>query len=134
MTSKLLSQEIEVKVTITASEIQNAASTPISLTPDNNPIALGYITDPISIVAVFNWGSEAFTSSDILINVGNGIQYTFLTLLTNTETITQKGIPSDAIPAHMLIDSGIHALADSDSTIGDSTIDFYIKYRIINTN
>ena len=125
---------LNTKVSLTAAQIKTINSVPIEVIPT---AGAGRAIEVISAFLRFNYGTVTFdaslayllslytlTSSTTQFSTGNNI-------LSRTSSTIQT-FDKDGSTANQLVENQpIYVNGGDDSTVGDSTIDLYINYRII---
>lgn len=125
---------LNTKVSLTAAQIKTINSVPISVI---SAPGAGKVIEIISAFLKFNYGTVTFdesidnslslytlTSSTTQFSTGNNI-------LSRTSSTIQT-FDKDGSTANQLVENQpIYVNGGDDSTVGDSTIDLYINYRII---
>ena len=124
-----------IKVSLSAAQIQNGNTTPIDVIADPGG---GKVIDLISCVAVNNFGTQAFSNTQIHLDCGGGngegLLYSTTVFVNVTVTTIAKLYPntSSSDNAIMTSNAPVKAMFDGDSVgFGDGTIDLYIEYNII---
>ena len=124
-----------IKVSLSAAQIQNGNTTPIDVIADPGG---GKVIDLISCVAVNNFGTQAFSNTQIHLDCGGGngegLLYSTVTFVNAAASTIVKLYPntSGSDNAIMTSNSPVKAMFDGDSVgFGDGTIDLYIEYNII---
>jgi len=123
-----VSNVLEKKVSLTALQIQNGFSFPIELLPAPG---VGKAIEIMNQVVKFNFGSVSFTSTDMNCSIKTAakpqMDYTGMNRGDNDFVSLTKNQGTD----NMVENQSYIAQMDSDSLVGDSTIDIYLAYRIV---
>ena len=127
-----------VKHTLTAAEIRGSATTPVLVSGIPAPGA-GKMIVVLGVQARFNWNSVQFDATSVLTVVSdnykmspgaNGIAFAF----ENINSFTSDKIGTGflyGMPENLEENEQIYIAGDADSTVGNSTVDVYITYKII---
>ena len=125
---------LSTKVTLSAAQIKTISTVPISVI---SAPGAGKVIEIVSAFLSFNYGTVTFDASfnfevSLYTDTANGRQYTTANNILNKTSSTIQTFDKDASVAGQLVDNkAIFIDGGDDSTVGDSTIDLYINYRII---
>ena len=125
---------LNTKVSLTAAQIKTISTIPISVIPAPGA---GKVIEIISAFLKFNYGTVTFDAS-----FGYGLSLYTLTaavrqfetannILNRTSSTIQTLDKIGGAPNELVDNQPILVDGNDDSTVGDSTIDLYINYRII---
>lgn len=123
---------LSIKRTLTSAEIKTGQSVPVQIIANNTA---GIALEVISASWRFNWGTVQFDASFgtdmrlVIDTAGNGQ----VTMPSVIDSITNRfGKFNDVSGVSGLV-AGKDLMwdCDDDSTVGDSTIDLYVNYRLI---
>ena len=121
------------KVSLTAAQIKTGNSVPITLI---TAPGAGFAIEVISALYNFQYGTVAFDSggSQFELKTDTAAQKQMLSaaVLNGTTSLFSK-FDSSYVAATQIVDNKAltFKLSGADATVGDSTIDLYINYRII---
>ena len=122
------------KVSLTASQIKTISTVPISLI---DAPGVGKAIEVVSAFLRFNYGTVTFDASfsyevSLYADTAGGRQYSTANNILNRTSDTMQTFDKDASTAAQLLENkAIFIDGGDDSTVGDSTMDIYINYRII---
>ena len=119
------------KVSITAAELLTANSSPINLI---DAAGAGTALEVLSVLVKFNYGTVAFdgASGTVNFNVDTATDDYFEYADLLSQTADSLGFAfGNSNPEKTVENQEFHLIANNDSTVGDSTLDVYINYRII---
>ena len=122
------------KVSLTAAQIKTISTVPISVI---DAPGAGKVIEVVSSFLNFQYGTVTFDASfsyevSLYTDTASGRQYTTANNILNRTSSTMQTFDKDASTASQLIENkAIFIDGGDDSTVGDSTIDVYINYRII---
>ena len=122
------------KVSLTAAQIKTISSVPVSVIAAPGA---GKVIEIVSAFLSFNYGTVTFDAAasfevSLYTDTAGGRQYTTANNILNRTSSTIQTFDKDASTASQLVDNkAIFIDGGDDSTVGDSTIDLYIDYRII---
>jgi len=124
---------LSTKVSLSAAQIKTANSVPIALI---SAPGAGKAIEVISALVNFQYGTVAFdsgsTAFELQINTATTHQFLSSGFLNGTSNVfTRMGEVSSSTTQIMANEPLNFALSGADATVGDSTIDLYINYRII---
>lgn len=125
---------LNTKVSLTAAQIKTISTIPISVIPEPGA---GKVIEIISAFLKFNYGTVTFDAS-----FGYSLSLYTLTaatrqfetannILNRTASTIQTFDKLPSAPDQLAVNEAIYVDGGDDSTVGDSTIDLYINYRII---
>jgi hypothetical protein len=123
---------LSTKVSLSAAQIKTANSVPVSLIAAPGA---GKFIEVISATYRFNWGTIAFDAGTykISLKINGASQSQFekdnVTFITTNNFAQFEQVASTAIS--LIDNASLTFTTSNDSTVGDSTIDLYINYRII---
>jgi len=124
---------LHTKVSLTAAQIKSANSVPVSLiaTP-----GVGKVIEVVSALANFQYGTVAFdsgsTAFELQINTAATHQFLLSGILNGTASVFAMMGVNSATTTQIVANEPLNfVLTGADATVGDSTIDLYINYRII---
>ena len=122
---------LQKKVSITAAELLTANSSPINLI---DAAGVGTALEVLSVLVKFNYGTVTFdgASGTVNFNVDTATDdfFEYADLLSQTSSSLGFAF-SNSFPNKTVENQEFHLIANNDSTVGDSTMDLYINYRII---
>ena len=124
---------LQKKVSLTAAQIKTGNSVPITLI---TAPGAGFAIEVISALYNFQYGTVAFDSGgsqfELKTDTASQKQMLSTAVLNGTASIFAK-FDSSNVAATQIVDNKAltFALSGADATVGDSTIDLYINYRII---
>ena len=122
----------QLKYTLTAAQIKTGSSVPVVILNHNTA---GTAIEVISASWRFNWATVQFDASFgtdmrlVIDTAGNG-QFTMPSIIDSTTTRFSRFNGVSGVGGMVAAKSLVWDCGD-DSTVGDSTIDLYINYRII---
>ena len=124
---------LSTKVSLSAAQIKTANSVPVSLI---SAPGAGKAIEVISASVNFQYGSVAFdsgsTAFELKINTASTRQFIASGYLNGTSSVFALMGVNSAITTQLVANEPLNfALSGADATVGDSTIDLYINYRII---
>ena len=125
---------LQKKVSLSAAQIKTISTVPISVI---DAPGAGKVIEVVSAFLSFNYGTVTFDASfsfdvSLRTDTAGGRQYTTANNILNRTSSTIQTFDKDASTANQLVDNkAIFIDGGDDSTVGDSTIDLYINYRII---
>ena len=125
---------LQTKVSLSAAQIKTISTIPISVIPAPGA---GKVIEIISAFLKFNYGTVTFDagasrSLAIYTSTSSAIQYeTANDILNRTSSTIQTFDKGSSKPDALVENQPIYVDGGSNSTVGDSTIDLYINYRII---
>lgn len=119
-----------LKVSVSAAQIRSGFTTPVSLIGSPGP---GKAMSIISALARFNFGTTGFDAGTLGRLALTGADNAMFELPINGTVSTFQSMDRSVVSGNITIveDANIEFRTDADSTLGDSTIDFYITYSII---
>lgn len=123
---------LQIKVTLSPAEIQIANSVPVVAIPSPG---VGKAIDCISAIARYTFVSAAYTSTllDVVTDTASTVQLNSGTFLSDVTSQFLKYNEANAIGDTAIIeDKAITLKTNADSVVGDSTVEVYISYRIVN--
>ncbi len=123
----------ERHIQLTASEIKNIGTTPITVIPAPG-VGNYVILDQLAIK--FNWGSVAFDNNGIGLKVdGAAGNLSFATNILNAtaDVFTDGKIGSGSLSTIYVENAAVQIIGTDSVASGDSTMDFYITYQIKST-
>lgn len=121
---------INIKQTLTAAQIQTANSVPIAIVGLPAP-GIGFYYRVIWLDLNFKAGITPFTSTLLYISsttIGTGAAQWSSAVIILPESAFTSGVPSYGQPQYVENDT-LSFFTDSDSAVGDSTIDCYITVQ-----
>jgi hypothetical protein len=122
------------KVTLTAAQIKTISSVPVSVI---SAPGAGKVIEIVSAFLRFNYGTVTFDASfsfevSLYADTAGGRQYTTANnILNRTSSTIQTFDKNTSVADQLISNKAIYIDGGDDSTVGDSTIDLYINYRII---
>jgi len=121
------------KVTLTAAQIKTANSVPVSLIAAQGA---GKAIEVVSALANFQYGTVAFdsgsTAFELQINTAATHQFLLSGILNGTASVFAMMGVNSATTTQIVANEPLNfVLTGADATVGDSTMDLYINYRII---
>ena len=124
---------LNTKVSLSAAQIKTANSVPVSLIAAPG---VGKFIEVISASVNFQYGSVAFDSSssafELQINTASTHQFLASGFLNGTSDVLTRLGDSVSSTSQMVENEPLNfVLTGTDATVGDSTIDLYINYRIL---
>jgi hypothetical protein len=125
---------LSTKVSLSAAQIKTISTIPVQVIP---AAGAGAVIEVISAFLRFNYGTITFDAAysfelSLYTDTAGGRQYSTANNILNRTSSTIQTFDKDSSVASQLIDNkGIFIDGGDDSTVGDSTIDLYINYRII---
>ena len=121
----------QLKYTLTAAQIKTGSSVPVVVLSHNTA---GTAIEVISASWRFNYGTVTFdagsTDMRLIIDTAVNGQFTMSSIIGSTTSSFSR---FNEVPEvdRMVAAKSLVWDCDADSTVGDSTIDLYINYRII---
>ena len=125
---------LNTKVTLSAAQIKTISTVPISVI---SAPGAGKVIEIVSAFLSFNYGTVTFDAAanfevSLYTDTAGGRQFSTANNILNKTSSTIQTFDKDASTASQLVDNkAIFIDGGDDSTVGDSTIDLYINYRII---
>ena len=125
---------LNTKISLSAAQIKTISTIPISVIPAPGA---GKVIEIISAFLKFNYGTVTFDagtnrSLSLDTSTSSAIQYETANNILNRTSSTIKTFDKGLSKPNVLVENQpIYVDGGSDSTVGDSTIDLYINYRII---
>lgn len=126
---------LNTKVSLTAAQIKTISTIPISVIPAPGA---GKVIEIISAFLKFNYGTVPFDASFLnyslslyTITADNRQFKTANNILNRTSSTFETFDKLPSAPDQLAENKAIVVEGNDDSTVGDSTIDLYINYRII---
>ena len=125
---------LSTKVSLSAAQIKTVNSVPVSVI---SAPGSGKVIEIVSAFLSFNYGTVTFDAAasfevSLYTDTAGGRQYSTANNILNKTSSTIQTFDKDASTASQLVDNkAIFIDGGDDSTVGDSTIDLYINYRII---
>jgi hypothetical protein len=124
---------LSVKVSLAAVQITNAGSTAVSLIAATGA---GTYIDVVSASYNFKYGATAFNSDattfELITDTAAQEQYLSSGVLNGTATVFGKFDLTSSASNQLVENKALtFALTGSNATVGDSTMDLYINYKIV---
>jgi hypothetical protein len=125
---------LNTKVSLSAAQIKTISTVPISVI---SAPGAGKVIEIVSAFLSFNYGTVTFDAAasfevSLYTDTAGGRQYSTANNILNKTSNTIQTFDKDASTSSQLVDNkAIFIDGGDDSTVGDSTIDLYINYRII---
>ena len=121
------------KVSLAAVQITNAGTVPVSLI---SAPGAGKVIEVVSAMFNFQYGTTAFDSSsstfELITNTATTEQFRSAGILNGTSDVFRKFDQISSTTTQIVANEPLNfVLTGSDATVGDSTMDIYINYRII---
>lgn len=122
-----------IAFSLTAAQVKTLYSIPIEVIPAPG---VGYAIEVITASSRLNYGSVAFNSAGTALILQTDTaaypQTASDTILNNTSNVFSKHLHKTSDTVQLVENKALMiSIATADSTLGDSTIDTYISYRII---
>ena len=125
---------LSTKVSLSAAQIKTISTVPVSVI---SAPGAGKVIEIVSAFLSFNYGTVTFDASfnfevSLYTDTSGGRQFSTANNILNRTSSTIQTFDKDASTASQLVaNKAIFVDGGDDSTVGDSTIDLYINYRII---
>jgi len=121
------------KISLAAVQITNAGTVPVSLI---DAPGSGFAIEVVSAMYNFKYGATAFDSSsstfELITNTATTEQFRSAGILNGTSNVFRKFDQISSTTTQIVDNKALNfVLTGTDATVGDSTIDIYINYRII---
>jgi hypothetical protein len=121
------------KVSLAAVQITNGNSVPVSLIAAPGA---GKVIEVVSAMFNFQYGTTAFDSGsatfELITNTATTEQFRSAGILNGTSNVFRKLDQISSTTTQIVANEPLNfALTGADATVGDSTMDLYINYRII---
>ena len=125
---------LSTKVSLSAAQIKTISTVPISVIAAPGA---GKVIEIVSAFLSFNYGTVTFDAAadfevSLYTDTAGARQFSTANNILNKTSSTIQTFDKDASTSSQLVDNkAIFIDGGDDSTVGDSTIDLYINYRII---
>ena len=121
------------KISLAAVQILNAGTVPVVLVAATGA---GTFIEVVSASYNFVYGATAFDSSlatfELITNTATAEQFKSASILNGTSNVFSKFFQNSSTSTQLVDNEPLNfALTGTDATVGDSTMDLYINYRII---
>ena len=124
---------LHTKVSLAAVQITNAGTVPVTLIA---AAGAGYAIEVVSAMYNFKYGATAFDSSsstfELITDTATTEQFRSAGILNGTSNVFRKFDQISSTTTQIVDNKALNfVLTGTDATVGDSTMDIYINYRIV---
>ena len=121
------------KVSLAAVQITNGGTVPVTLITAPGS---GYAIEVVSAMYNFKYGATAFDSSsstfELITDTATTEQFRSAGILNGTSNVFRKFDQISSTTTQIVDNKALNfVLTGTDATVGDSTMDIYINYRIV---